>query len=357
MCTADEARAYRQRLHDLGPGGFVFENLSSGRVSARKLCIALGVRIPAFLDGLDDSNYYQLLGLAINRELSKRQRLAQYKDMDDAVRLLHECNNIIVITGAGISTSLGIPDFRSKETGFYSKLQDMGFSEPEQVFDIDNFDDDPTTFYTLAGDLVPDLTKWSPTHEFIRLLQNKNKLLTNYTQNIDNVESNAGIHPGKVIQCHGSWATATCRKCRYRIPGERIFDSIRTHTVSECERCVRELATYKPSLKRKRSSQKPKKRRGADDSDDDSDGRYDIPQPGIMKPDITFFGEALPGDFFDRLRSEDKDRVDLVIVMGTSMKVAPVSEIPNFLPAHVPQMYISRDVSSFCCALCKRALI
>ncbi|KAK1915358.1 hypothetical protein P3342_003167 [Pyrenophora teres f. teres] len=62
-----------------------------------------------------------------------------------------------------------------------------------------------------------------------------------------------------------------------------------------------------------------------------------------MKPDITFFGEALPNDFFDRLKDMDKDKVDLVIVMGTSMKVAPVSEIPNFLPRDVPQIYISRD--------------
>lgn len=43
-----------------------------------------------------------------------------------------------------ISTSLGIPDFRSKTTGFYSKLREMGFEEPEQVFDIKNFDEDPT---------------------------------------------------------------------------------------------------------------------------------------------------------------------------------------------------------------------
>jgi NAD-dependent SIR2 family protein deacetylase len=64
-----------------------------------------------------------------------------------------------------------------------------------------------------------------------------------------------------------------------------------------------------------------------------------------MKPDITFFGEALPDNFFDRLKDVDREKVDLVIVMGTSMKVAPVSEIPNFVPRDVPQIYISRDVS------------
>lgn len=61
------------------------------------------------------------------------------------------------------------------------------------------------------------------------------------------------------------------------------------------------------------------------------------------QPDITFFGEQLPNDFFDKIRDEDRFKVDLVIVIGTSMKVAPVSEIPVFLPEETPQIYISRD--------------
>ncbi|KAF2472231.1 SIR2-domain-containing protein [Lindgomyces ingoldianus] len=343
VCTVDEARTYKNRLHEVGTSQFILETITTGKVTARKLCTAFGVRIPKFLENLHDEAYYQLLGLAINRELNKRRRLERYNTIDDAARLLQERKNIMVITGAGISTSLGIPDFRSKNTGFYSRLQEMGYSEPEQVFDIGNFDEDPKTFYTLAGDILPDLKKWTPTHEFIRLLQDKGKLLTNYTQNIDNVESHAGIRAEKLIQCHGSWATATCRKCKYRIPGEDIFDDIRAHKPAECARCVQEIATHKPGMKRKRSSNGHKKRRGPGDDDSDSDGAYDIPQPGIMKPDITFFGEALPANFFDRLKTQDKDKVDLVIVMGTSMKVAPVSEIPNFLPRDVPQIYISRD--------------
>jgi NAD-dependent histone deacetylase SIR2 len=292
-----------------------------------------------------DETFYKLLGKAISRELNKRRRLEHYKTIDDAAKLLRERKNIMVITGAGISTSLGIPDFRSKNTGFYSKLLEMGYQEPEQVFDIHNFDEDPTTFYKLAGDIVPDLEKWTPTHEFIRLLQDKDKLLTNYTQNIDNVESHAGIRREKLIQCHGSWATATCRKCKHNVPGNEIFDNVRARVPAECKRCVEEIASNKPGMKRKRNSNVNKKKRMPGGDDSDSDGAYDIPQPGIMKPDITFFGEALPSDFFHRLRDEDRDKVDLVIVMGTSMKVEPVSEIPNFLPRDVPQIFISRDVS------------
>jgi NAD-dependent histone deacetylase SIR2 len=321
------------------------ENITSEKMTARKLCTAFGVKIPGFLEDAPDENFLPLLGHAIHRELNKRQRLEQYRTIDDAAKLLRERKNIMVITGAGISTSLGIPDFRSKNTGFYSRLLQMGYEEPEQVFDIHNFDEDPRTFYALAGDIIPDLDKWTPTHEFIRLLQDKDKLLTNYTQNIDNVEANAGIQKEKLIQCHGSWATATCRKCRYNVPGEDIFDSVRAQKPAECKKCKAEIAAQKPGLKRKRASNgSGSKKKRSSDEDSESDGAYDIPQPGIMKPDITFFGEALPNDFFDRLKEVDKDKVDLVIVMGTSMKVAPVSEIPNFLPRDVPQIYISRDV-------------
>lgn len=176
-------------------------------------------------------------------------------------------------------------------------------------------------------------------------MQEKGKLLTNYTQNIDNLESHAGIDPEKLVQCHGSWATATCRECGHQIPGEDIFQNIREQKVAECQECVRRLAVPRPGMKRKRSSNGGSRKRRQSDDDDDSDGQYDIPQPGVMKPDITFFGEGLPSRFFTRLRDHDKDVVDLVIVIGTSMKVAPVSEVPQILRPNVPQIYISRDVS------------
>ncbi|CAI6248728.1 unnamed protein product [Periconia digitata] len=341
--TPDEARQIRQRLHDIGTSQFVLDYITSGRYTARKLCTAFEIILPDDIDNIPDEYFYRLLGLAINRELNKRPRLYKYKTIDDAAKLLRERRNIMVITGAGISTSLGIPDFRSKTTGFYEKLIAMGYEEPEQVFDLTEFDRDPTIFYKLAGEIIPDLKKWTPTHEFIRLVQDHNKLLTNYTQNIDNVESHAGIRKEKLIQCHGSWATATCRKCGFKVPGEDIYDSVRSHEPARCKRCVEQIASQKPGMKRKRSSNGSKKRRGPSEDDSDSDGAYDIPEAGIMKPDITFFGEQLPNDFFDRLKEHDREKVDLVIVMGTSMKVAPVSEIPNFLPRDVPQIFISRD--------------
>ena len=94
-----------------------------------------------------------------------------------------------------------------------------------------------------------------------------------------------------------------------------------------------------PQKTKKRTSSKPRFRE--DDSDDSKDD--DIPEPGVMKPDITFFGEALPETFSQRLTTNDRDKVDLVIIIGTSLKVTPVSEISRFLPPHIPQVYISRQ--------------
>ena len=314
--------------------------MEAGAITAKKLLTAFGLRPPPFLEGLPDDAYYRLLSLGLSRELSKRIKLPRYNTIQDAVDLLKKSKNIVVLTGAGISTSLGIPDFRSKDTGLYSQLRHLGLNDPQEVFDIKIFRDDPSIFYGIAKDILPTQDRFSPTHAFIHMLQQKGKLLTNYSQNIDNIEAIAGILPEKLIQCHGSFATASCVECKYQVPGETIFPDIRAGNIPRCERCLKRLSAA-PKLKRKRSSngQDKKRRRGGDDSSDDD---YDIPDAGVMKPDITFFGEALPDRFSERLTLHDKDLVDLVIVIGTSLKVAPVSEVVPYLPSNIPQIYISR---------------
>lgn len=160
------------------------------------------MRPPEFLEGHDDESYYALLSLAISRELSKRIKLLDYNSVDDVVNLLHKSQNIIVLTGAGISTSLGIPDFRSKD-GLYESLKNRGYeiNDPQEVFDISTFERDPKIFFEVAKEILPAISKFTPTHAFIELLQRKGKLLTNYTQNIDNIEALAGISSDKIIHC------------------------------------------------------------------------------------------------------------------------------------------------------------
>lgn len=342
-CTLEEAVAFRHELRTIGPEEFCRRTVEANTISAKKLLTAFGIRAPPFLDGSPDDAYYGLLSLAISRELSKRIKLPKYNTVDDAVDLIKQSKNIIVLTGAGISTSLGIPDFRSKDVGLYSKLASLGLpiNDPQEVFNIDVFKQDPNIFFSVAKDILPEIDRYTPTHKFIYLLQQRGKLLTNYSQNIDNIEAAAGILPEKLIQCHGSFATASCFKCGNQVPGETIFADIRADRIPRCDKCTANLRAKPMKRKRSQNGQDKKRRRydGADSSDDD----YDIEdQAGIMKPDITFFGEQLPDRFSERLTNHDKAVVDLVIVIGTSLKVAPVSEIIPYLPAHIPQVYISR---------------
>ena len=344
-CTPEEANRLRRELREQGPAVFCQRTVDAGRYSARKLLSAFGIRPPPFLEGQPDDAYFSILSLAITRELSKRAKLARYNTVGDAVELISKSNNIILLTGAGISTSLGIPDFRSKGTGLYSKLEHLGLSDPQEVFDIDVFKQDPTIFYSVAKDIVPATERYTPTHKFIAMLHERGKLLTNYSQNIDNLEIKAGVPKDKLIQCHGSFGTASCVQCGYKTQGEKIFPDIKAGNIPRCPRCIQTLRSSNGgSIKRKRSAgaDKRRKRWSADDSSGE-DSEFDVPQAGVMKPDITFFGEALPDEFSRRLTENDRDKVDLVIVIGTSLKVTPVSEIVSWLPSHIPQIYVSRQ--------------
>lgn len=154
-------------------------------------------------------------------------------------------------------------------------------------------------------------------------------------------ESYAGISKEKLVQCHGSFATATCQKCGHKIEGSDIFDDIRNGKVSRCKKppLINEeaITEVSPETSRKR------KRKDDDEDDDDDIVEQNLEFcDGVIKPDIIFFGEALPKVFETRLLGQDVDQCDLLICIGTSLKVAPVSEIIRILPPQVPQIYISR---------------
>jgi NAD-dependent SIR2 family protein deacetylase len=143
----------------------------------------------------------------------------------------------------------------------------------------------------------------SMSHKFIQLLEEKGKLLRNYTQNIDTLENKAGI--SRVVQCHGSFATASCINCKFQVAGKSIETDIFNMQVPRCKKCKN-------------------------------------PEFGIIKPDIVFFGEDLPKEFHLRF-NEDREKVDLLIVMGSSLKVAPVANVKDKIPATVPQILINME--------------
>ncbi|RCK63646.1 NAD-dependent protein deacetylase HST1 [Candida viswanathii] len=292
-----------------------------------KLILQLGF-VPKNLPRPHSSNimeYIKILNHAMMKVKSIRNRREDVRTLEDALQLIENSSKILVITGAGISTSLGIPDFRSSK-GFYSMVQHLGLSDPQEVFDLELFHIDPSLFYSIAHMILPPEKMFSPMHSFIKVLETQGKLLRNYTQNIDNLESYAGIRKSKLVQCHGSFATASCVTCGFKINGEDIFEKIRAKEIPLCLLCT----------KRKNDILK---------KDDDY---YFAESYGVFKPDITFFGEALPSNFHDHIR-EDILECDLLICAGTSLKVAPVSDIVDKVPEKVPQILINRDPIGHCC--------
>ncbi|XP_016343380.1 NAD-dependent protein deacetylase sirtuin-1-like [Sinocyclocheilus anshuiensis] len=252
---------------------------------------------------LDDMTLWQII---INiSEPPKRKKRKDVNTLEDVIRLLKERKKTLVLTGAGVSVSCGIPDFRSRD-GIYARLavDFPDLPDPQAMFDIDYFRRDPRPFFKFAKEIYPGQFQPSPCHRFISMLDKKGRLLRNYTQNIDTLEQVAGIQ--KIIQCHGSFATASCLVCKHKVDCEAIREEIFNQVVPHCPRC--------PS---------------------------DVPY-AIMKPDIVFFGENLP-EFFHRAMKQDKDEVDLLIVIGSSLKVRPVALIPSSIPHDVPQVLINRE--------------
>ncbi|KAI0376107.1 NAD-dependent deacetylase sirtuin-2 [Hypomontagnella monticulosa] len=210
--------------------------------------------------------------------------------------------NIVVMTGAGISTAAGIPDFRSPKTGLYHNLSRFNLPHPEAVFEIDFFRSNPEPFYLLAKELYPG--NFSPTisHVFIALLAKKDLLRLLFTQNIDCLERAAGVPPEKIVEAHGSFATQRCIECRTPFPD----DLMREHVLrGEPPRCA---------------------------------------QPGcngLVKPDIVFFGEQLPESFYRNISVPAE--ADLMLVMGTSLLVHPFAGLPQRASDGVPRVLFNLE--------------
>ncbi|XP_053961063.1 NAD-dependent histone deacetylase sirtuin-1 [Anastrepha ludens] len=273
--------------------------------------------------GVNDMMLWRILASMLS-EPPRRQKLRYINTFEDVIQLIQQSKNIIVLTGAGVSVSCGIPDFRSSD-GIYSRLaKDFpNLPDPQAMFDINYFSSDPRPFYKFAREIYPGQFKPSPCHRFIKLLEEKEKLLRNYTQNIDTLEQVAGIK--NVIECHGSFSTASCTKCKVKCTADAIRDDIFSQRIPVCPCC-------QPNVHQSVN---------ASDAVSDADLRK-LVENGIMKPDIVFFGEGLPEEFHT-VMANDKDRCDLLIVIGSSLKVRPVALIPSSIPANVPQILINRE--------------
>ncbi|BEI87895.1 uncharacterized protein CcaverHIS019_0106130 [Cutaneotrichosporon cavernicola] len=338
--TDDQVAELVTQLKEDGLVNFLRGYLSEGQ-SLRKLLIGLGIVPPRHLREASTPDLLLLpfVKMALSRVLRRRSKLEQYNTVSDAVDLLRNAKRIMVLSGAGISTSCGIPDFRSS-TGLYANLQAEGkydLDDPQQMFDISYFRENPMVFYSFAKQIYPSNFVPSPCHRWIKLLEDRGTLLRNYTQNIDTLESQAGVT--RVLQCHGSFKTASCLRCKAKLPGQAIEEYIMEQRIPYCPTCSAERDTQIAAAKANRA-RKPKKNTEWDDDSDSDFDPWDKGEPGIIKPDIVFFGQALESEF-DECLFRDREVVDLLVIIGTSLKVAPVSEVLSHIPHSVPQIFIN----------------
>lgn len=193
--------------------------------------------------------------------------------------------SVVVLAGAGISVSAGIPDFRSPGTGLYANLGKYKLPRAEAVFELDYFRKKPEAFTMLAKELWPTNFRPTPAHLFVKLLQDRGMLLRHFTQNIDGLDRTAGISDERVVEAHGSFGAGSCIDCRKQYPAEFIRERLFCGEVVKCT-CG-----------------------------------------GLVKPDIVFFGENLPEKFW-RCSNQDMSRAKLVVLcMGTSLQVQPFASL------------------------------
>ncbi|XP_076051524.1 NAD-dependent protein deacetylase sirtuin-3, mitochondrial-like isoform X2 [Oratosquilla oratoria] len=249
----------------------------------------------------------KLLRLFSNSAIRWKSR--EEDNVDKVVELVRSKTNILVMTGAGISTPSGIPDFRSPGSGLYHNLKKFNLPYAEAIFDIQYFMMDPKPFFTLAQELFPGVNyKPNAAHYFLRLLQDEEKLQMLYTQNIDGLERLAGIDGQKLVESHGTFSTASCTLCSERHDSEQVKNAI----------LVGKVPIYCSRKKCK----------------------------GKVKPDIVFFGENLPWHFWNY--QNQVPFTDLLIVIGTSLEVYPFAAIADAVNYSTPRILINRNtVGSF----------
>ena len=237
-------------------------------------------------------------------EEPRKEPLLESFDVKGVAELIRSgrAKNIVVMCGAGISVSAGIPDFRTPGTGLYDNLAKYSLPHPQAVFELDYFRDRPEPFYRLAKELYPGRYRPTPTHHFLKLLHDKGLLRRCFTQNIDSLEHLAGLPDSKYVAAHGNFDHAHCiGEGRHPVDPDDVRAAVERAEPLRCERC------------------------GA-----------------LVKPDIVFFGENLPARFF-QLVDDDLPQCDLLLVMGTSLAVQPFASLVNQVEDDCPRLLINRE--------------
>ena len=191
--------------------------------------------------------------------------------------LIVEAQPCVVLTGAGVSTESGIPDFRSR-TGIWREYDPMEYAT------IDAFRRDPAKVWDFYSKRLGILANAKPNAAHLALAELERRALVDaiVTQNVDWLHQAAGSV--EVIEMHGSIRTASCLGCGHGEPFERVVQLL---PVPACARCGQ-----------------------------------------VLKPDVVMFGELLPDGVMERA-TELALGAGLVLVVGSSLEVYPVAGLAD----------------------------
>ncbi len=199
--------------------------------------------------------------------------------MNEVKALIRKSKYLTAFTGAGVSTLSGIRDFRGKN-GLYNE------KDADRIFDLGYFLQDPSFYYSRTRDFIYNIYEKEPSavHRMLAGLETDGLLKAVITQNIDLLHHRAGSKI--VIEVHGSPLMHHCLDCGHGISYEEAARIVQSGKIPVCEKCG-----------------------------------------GIIKPDITFFGEALPASAINKA-FEMAAKSDLMLVLGSSLTVQPAASIP-----------------------------
>jgi NAD-dependent SIR2 family protein deacetylase len=277
--------------------------------TAADIAESLGLNLLA-AHGQDEETRWALTAMAAvqYRSLTQpRERLPGFDAASSAANLLRRSERILVVNGSGVSP--GIPGFEA----FFEALGEQercGLPEAEALFDPGRFVHQPAPLLSYARTLMPGTHQPSLSHRFVRELEKRGKLLRVYSQNLDGLERAAGIE--RVVQCHGTLATASCVACRHRVALDAsILDA------------------------------------GADETDGPPRCRECTHTLNVLKPDVGFLGELPASVETEAALRQDLPICDLLVVLGSSLAVDPLRYVPACLARSVPQLLVGPMAPAF----------
>ena len=201
--------------------------------------------------------------------------------IEDAAVLIRNAERAVVLTGAGISTPSGIPDFRSEGSGLWSR------DEPMDVASLSTFRTAPERFFRWFQPLAGQILNAQPNRAHMALadFERAGHVRTIITQNIDALHQKAGSK--NVVEMHGTLRTVSCTNCFQKFESSPFLQPyIQSGDIPRCLSCN-----------------------------------------GILKPDVILFGEQLPQSAWYEAQRAAR-QCDLMVIAGSSLEVLPVARLP-----------------------------